>query len=169
MDLSRITLRPFNQSDAEDILSWIGDDRVTKSDRMKTLKSKEEALAFIDRESTNLWRRSICIDDRSIGLLTVYLGSDDEVCRGEIGYALAVEYWGKGITTRAVEMAVPKVFDEFPQILRLQGMTNVENKASQRVMEKAGFVKDGLMRKYFYLKGQIQDVVVYSVLSPDSD
>ncbi|EYU32738.1 hypothetical protein ABFS82_14G041000 [Erythranthe guttata] len=168
MDLSRITLRPFNQSDAEDILSWIGDDRVTKSDRMKTLKSKEEALSFIGRESTNLWRRSICIEDRSIGMLTVYLGSDDEACRGEIGYALAVEYWGKGITTRAVEMAVPKVFDEFPQIVRLQGMTNVENKGSRRVLEKAGFKMDGLMRKYFYLKGQIQDVV-YSVLSPDSD
>ncbi|KAL7124332.1 hypothetical protein ABFS83_14G041500 [Erythranthe nasuta] len=170
MDLSRITLRPFKQSDAQDMLSWAGDDRVTKADRLKTLKSKEEALAFIERNSTpHLWMRSICIDDRSIGLLTVYVGSGDERCRGDIGYALAVEYWGKGITTRAVEMAVPQVFDEFPQILRLQAMTNVNNNGSRRVLEKAGFTKDALMRKHYYLKGEIQDVVVYSILAPDSD
>lgn len=83
-----------------------------------------------------------------------------------MGYAIAVKYWGQGIVTRAVKMAIPQVFDKFPEILRLQAVTNVGNTASQRVLEKAGFNKDGLMKKYFYLKGELQDVFVFSLLSP---
>lgn len=83
-----------------------------------------------------------------------------------MGYAIAVKYWGQGIVTRAVKMAIPQVFDKFPEILRLQAVTNVGNTASQRVLEKAGFNKDGLMKKYFYLKGELQDVFVFSLFSP---
>lgn len=170
MDPSRITLRPFKLSDADDVLSWAGDDRVTSSGRWKTLTSQEEALNFIEQVCIpHPWRRSICIDDRSIGFVSVFPGSGDERCRADMGYAIAVEYWGQGITTRAVKMAIPQVFDDFPEIIRLQAFANVENKASQRVLEKAGFTKEGLLRKYFYLKGNIQDVVVFSLLSTDSD
>ncbi|KAL0464492.1 UNVERIFIED_CONTAM: putative N-acetyltransferase YoaA [Sesamum latifolium] len=140
MDPSRITLRPFKLSDADDMLVWAGDNRVTRSLRWKTLTSKDEALAFIEQ------------DDR---------------CRADLGYAIGVEYWGQGITTRAVKMATAQVFNDFPEIVRLQAFASVENKASQRVLERAGFVKEGLLRKYSYLKGSIQDVLVFSFLSAD--
>lgn len=170
MDPSRITLRPFKLSDAEDLLLWAGDDRVTNSGRWKTLTSKEEALNFIEQFCIpHPWRRSICIDDRSIGFVSAFPGSGDERCRADMGYAIAVEYWGQGITTRAVKMAVPKVFEEFPELKRLQAFANVENRASQRVLEKAGFTKEGMMRNYFYLKGKLQDVVVFSLLSTVCD
>ncbi|KAL7124330.1 hypothetical protein ABFS83_14G041300 [Erythranthe nasuta] len=81
-----------------------------------------------------------------------------------MGYAVAVGNWGKGIATVAVKMAVPQVFDEFPQLRRVQAFVNVENTASQRVLEKSGFTKDGFMRNYFYLKGEIQDVFVFQYL-----
>ncbi|KAL8026639.1 hypothetical protein ABFX02_14G041500 [Erythranthe guttata] len=165
MDPSHITLRPFKPSDAQDMLSWAGDERVTKSVRWKTVATKEEASIFIDQISgPRRWGRSICIDDRSVGLVTVHLGSGDERCRGEISYAIGVEHWGKGVATVAVKMAVSKVFEAFPQILRLQAMTSSENTASQRVLEKVGFTKEGLLRKYLYLKGQIQDAVVFSIV-----
>ncbi|KAL9140494.1 hypothetical protein ABFS82_14G040800 [Erythranthe guttata] len=170
MDPSQITLRPFKPSDAEDLLTWAGDDRVTKYGRWKTLETKEEALVFINQLCIpHPWRRSICVDDRSVGFVSALPGSGDERCRADMGYAVAVGNWGKGIATAAVKMAVPQVFDEFPQLRRVQAFVNVENTASQRVLEKAGFTKDGLMRKYFYLKGEIQDVFVFSILSPDSD
>lgn len=61
-------------------------------------------------------------------------------------------------------MAIPQVVKEFPELVRVQAMTGVENKASQRVLEKAGFTKEGLLRQYVCIKGEIQDVLVYSIL-----
>lgn len=166
MNSSTITLRPFRLSDADDLLLWAGDDRVTRSLRWKTLISKDDALTFIREVCIpHPWRRTICIDDRSIGFVSVYPGSGDERCRADVGYGLAVEYWGKGITTLALKMAVPQVFQDFPEVMRIQAFADVENKASQRVLEKAGFSKDGLLRNYCYLKGSIKDLVVYSFLS----
>ncbi|GFP79672.1 uncharacterized n-acetyltransferase p20 [Phtheirospermum japonicum] len=112
-------------------------------------------------------RQSICIDGRSIGFVSVFPGSGDDRCRADIGYAVAVEHWGQGIATRAVKLAVPMVFRDFSEVLRVQGFANVENKGSQRVMENAGFRKEGLLRNYCYLKGDLQDLVLYSFLSTD--
>ncbi|KAL2485433.1 Acyl-CoA N-acyltransferases (NAT) superfamily protein [Abeliophyllum distichum] len=125
MDASRITLRKFRPTDADDLFSWAGDDRVTRNLRWKTLESKQEALTFI-REvcMPHPWRRSICIDDRSVGFISVFPGSGEDRCRAE-------------------------------------------NKASHMVLEKAGLSKEGLLRKYLYLKGRIKDLVVYSILSND--
>ncbi|KAK4414525.1 putative N-acetyltransferase YoaA [Sesamum alatum] len=168
MDPQRITLRPFKLSDADDMLEWAGDDRVMRSLRWKTLTSKDEAVAFIEQACIpHPWRRSICIDDRSIGFVSVFPGSGDDRCRADLGYAIGVEYWGQGITTRAVKMATAQVFKDIPDIVRLQAFVSVENMASQRVLERAGFVKEGLLRKYSYLKGNIQDLVVFSMLSTD--
>ncbi|KAK4339551.1 hypothetical protein RND71_041013 [Anisodus tanguticus] len=172
MDSSRISLRPFKLTDVDDMMLWAGDDRVTRTIRWKTLTSKEEALTFIkDVCMPHPWRRSICIDDRSIGFVSVFPGSGtvlfyrDDRSRVDLGYAIAVEYWGQGIATKAVKMTIPQVYNDFPEVIRLQALADVENKASQRVLEKAGFLKEGILRKYGYHKGKIVDLVMYSLLS----
>ncbi|KAJ9682253.1 hypothetical protein PVL29_018234 [Vitis rotundifolia] len=168
MDSGRVTLRPFRVSDVDDFILWAGDDQVTRNIRMKTVTSKEEALTFIkDVCIPHPWRRSICIDDRSIGFVSVYRWSGNDICKADIAYAIAAKYWGQGITTKAVKMAVSEAFKDFPDLVRLQAFAAVENKASQRVLEKAGFTKEGLLRKYTFLKGQLKDLVIYSLLSTD--
>lgn len=154
VDLSRISLRPFKMSDVDDFLIWAGDDQVTRNLRWKTCGSREEALAFIrDVCIPHPWRRSICLDDRSIGFVSVYPWSGDERCKADIGYAIGTNYWGQGIATKALMTAVPQVFKDFNELLRLQAFVDVENKASQRVLEKAGFLREGVLRKYTFLKG----------------
>ncbi|KAI9194104.1 hypothetical protein LWI28_003178 [Acer negundo] len=102
-----------------------------------------------------------------IGFVSVKPGSDHQRCRGLISYALGSKYWGKGITTEAVKLAVPLVFEEFPDMKRLQAIVDVDNKASERVLEKAGFIKEGVFRKYIIVKGKTIDAAVYSLLSSD--
>ncbi|KAK7266874.1 hypothetical protein RIF29_19532 [Crotalaria pallida] len=73
VDLSRISLRPFKISDVDDFLLWAGDDRVTQNLRWKTCGSREEALEFIrDVCIPHPWRRSICLDDHSIGFISAF-------------------------------------------------------------------------------------------------
>ncbi|XP_027772735.1 uncharacterized protein LOC107011978 isoform X2 [Solanum pennellii] len=150
-------------------LYFKGDDRVTQTIRWDTLTSKEEALTFIkDVCIPHPWRRSICIDDRSIGFVSVFPGSGDDRSRADVGYAVAFEYWGQGIGTEALKLMIPQVYSEFSEVMRLQALVDVENKASQRVLEKVGFIKEGKLRKYGYHKGKLVDLFMYSLLSTES-
>lgn len=166
---SSITLRPFKLSDVDDMMLWAGDDQVTQNIRMNAFKSREEALTFI-REACipHPWRRSICINNRCIGGVSVSPCSGDDRCRAELGYAIAAKYWSQGITTKVVKMVLSQVFTDFPDLVRLQALVAAENKASQRVLEKAGFLREGLLRRYAIVKGNIKDVVIFSFLSTDN-
>ena len=70
---------------------------------------------------------------------------------------------GKGNGTEAVEIMVDYLFLS-KDIMRVQACTDTRNLASQKVLEKAGFKKEGTMRKYFFLRGELRDVYVYSIL-----
>lgn len=166
IELSRITVRPFKPSDADDVLLWAGDDRVTHNTRLETCASREEALAFITDECVSPLRRSICLDDRSIGIFWVLPWPDGRY-KADLGYALGVNYWGKGIATTAVKIVLSQVFHDFPDLHRLQAFTAVENKASQRVLQKVGFQREGMLRGFFYYRGNFVDLCVFSLLSTD--
>ncbi|GLT35222.1 hypothetical protein SLA2020_096910 [Shorea laevis] len=168
MDPSRIFLRSFKLSDVDDFLKWASDDGVTHYLRWNTVTSREEALTYLEKVATpHPWRRSICLDNRSIGYISIRLGSSDDRCKARVGYAVSPEHWGRGIATAALKMAASKVFDEIPGLVRLEVVVELENKASQRVLEKVGFLKEGLLRKYGFCKGEIRDMFVYGFVSTD--
>ncbi|WCJ23808.1 Acyl-CoA N-acyltransferases (NAT) superfamily protein [Euphorbia peplus] len=168
MDPSRISLRPFKLSDADDFLKWASDDRVTRYLRWNSITTKEDALEHLEKVAIpHPWRRSICFDDLSIGYISVWQYSGDDRCRANIGYALAADFWGQGIATVALKMAVTVVFDDITELARLEALVETDNLRSQRVLEKVGFMKEGVLRNYGYCKGQIRDFVVYSFLSTD--
>ncbi|KAL1197558.1 hypothetical protein V5N11_012134 [Cardamine amara subsp. amara] len=161
----RIFLRPFDLSDAEDVLKWAGEDDVTRYLRWATVKTLEEAQQHIlNKAIPHPWRRSISLlnDGRSIGYVSVKPDSGDGRCRAHLGYAVGREFWGRGIATAAVRMAMDQAFEDLPAVVRLQAVVEVENKASQRVLEKAGFRKEGLLEKYGFCKGVIRDMFLYS-------
>ncbi|XP_010511497.1 PREDICTED: uncharacterized protein LOC104787585 [Camelina sativa] len=165
MEPPRIFLRPFNVSDAEDVFKWASDDDVTRYLRWDSVKTLEEAEQHIlNKAIPHPWRRSISLiqEGRSIGYVSVKPDSGDGRCRADLAYALAKEFWGRGIATAAVRIAVGQAFQDFPVVVRLQAVVEVENKASQRVLEKAGFRKEGLLEKYGFSKGMIKDMFLYS-------
>ncbi|XP_040375292.1 uncharacterized N-acetyltransferase p20-like [Rosa chinensis] len=145
MDSSRISLRPFKLSDADDFLKWASDDRVTRYLRWNTITSGEEALTYIEKVCIPHPRRqSICLDDHCIGYVSVKPERGYDSCRAHVSYALSTDFWGKGIVTLALKMAISRVFKEFLFLVRIEALVEVENKGSQRVLEKVGFVKEGL-------------------------
>ncbi|XP_047951162.1 uncharacterized N-acetyltransferase p20-like [Salvia hispanica] len=162
---SDITLRPLDISDADAAVEWYMDEKVSKFCSWEVFPSRESAVDyFVEQDLTHPWNRAICAAGRVVGSITV---SSFSGCRGELGYALASEYWGRGIATRAVALAATCAFLEMPHLERLEAVVDVDNPASQRVVEKAGFVREGVLRKYFLLKGRPRDAVIFSLLSTD--
>ncbi|KAL0388579.1 UNVERIFIED_CONTAM: putative [ribosomal protein S5]-alanine N-acetyltransferase [Sesamum radiatum] len=164
-----ITLRHIALSDVDDFMVWATDDRVTKFCLWDTYTSKEQAVEYIKNQAIpHPWLRAVCLGNHVIGTITVDPCSGSGSCRAELGYVLAHKHWGKGIATRAVKMVVSTIFKDWPHLQRLQAVVHVENKGSQRVLEKAGFQREGVLRSYELFKGKPVDVVMFSTLGNDS-
>lgn len=84
--------------------------------------------------------------------------------RASVGYRLARAHWGRGMATRAVRAEAAAMFAARPWLLWLEAVADVDNPASQRVLEKAGFAREGVLRKYVLLKGQPRDMVMFSIV-----
>ncbi|KAL1548616.1 hypothetical protein AAHA92_16825 [Salvia divinorum] len=165
---SDITLRPLEISDADAAVQWYMDEKVSKFCSWEVFPSRESAVDyFVRQDLRHPWNRAICAAGWVVGSIAVNPFGGSDRCRGELGYALASEYWGRGIATRAVTLAANSAFLELPHLERLEAVVDVDNPASQRVVEKAGFVREGVLRKYYLLKGKPRDAVIFSLLSTD--
>src|SRR5690606_31841779 len=80
-----------------------------------------------------------------------------------IGYQVGAEFAGKGLGTRMVREFIRAVFSE-TNIERLTATVHFENLASQRVLEKVGFIKEGLLRQYLIISGKRVDFYAYAIL-----
>ena len=81
----------------------------------------------------------------------------------KIGYIIHQSERGKGYCTEAVKILVDYLFIA-KNTVRIQAQTNPRNIPSQRVLEKAGFTKEGVIRKATFIRGAWRDGVLYSIL-----
>ncbi|MCJ7489396.1 MAG: GNAT family N-acetyltransferase [Thermoplasmata archaeon] len=98
-------------------------------------------------------------DGAKIGYIAHFKSKD---CVG-IGYMLVKEERGNGCGSEAVQMMVDYLFLH-KNIVRVQAETHPDNKASQRVLEKAGFTLEGRIRKSYFCRGIFRDTAMYSIL-----
>ena len=98
-------------------------------------------------------------DGAEIGLVVLELENGIQ----ELGYGVIPNERGKGYCTEAVKIALDYLFLSKP-IVRIQAHTNVRNMASQRVLEKTGFKKEGIVRKRIFIRGKWRDEFLYSIL-----
>ncbi|TWT13241.1 GNAT family N-acetyltransferase [Planomicrobium sp. CPCC 101079] len=82
---------------------------------------------------------------------------------GEIGYIINPAFWGQGIATEAASWLIGFGFNELG-LHRIYATCNPQNAASQKVLEKSGVVKEGLMREDLLMKDGWRDSLLYSIL-----
>jgi len=81
----------------------------------------------------------------------------------EIGYHMAPEARGRGLATAALRLLSDWSFQTLP-VARLQLTTHVDNPASQRVAEKAGYTREAVLRAWAEQLGERVDLLMYSLL-----
>jgi RimJ/RimL family protein N-acetyltransferase len=81
----------------------------------------------------------------------------------EIFYYLLPSERGKGYGTEAAQLMVDYLFLS-QNIVRIQAHTDVRNRGSQKVLEKTGFKKEGIVRKSLFTRGEWRDFYLYSIL-----
>ncbi|GAB2269928.1 hypothetical protein Dimus_004846 [Dionaea muscipula] len=172
-----ITLRPYSLSDIDDFIEWASDDEVILWSRLTHLPTKDDALRYLkefmipQQQHQHQWCRAVCLDGKPVGFILVVrpTGIHESAgrCRGQMAYALGRKYWGRGIMPEAVKMALRAAFKETPEMKRIEAVVNVKNLRSMRVLEKVGFSREGVLRKYIVIHGKVTDVVMFSILSTE--
>ncbi|MGC3982174.1 MAG: GNAT family protein [Steroidobacteraceae bacterium] len=80
-----------------------------------------------------------------------------------LGYWLAEPFWGRGIMSAAVHGVVNYSLDKF-DLNRLEAHVFEENPASMRVLQKCGFVREGLLRNNVFKDGRLISTVLYALV-----
>ena len=104
--------------------------------------------------------------DEAVGWIGVFRRENVRRLTGEMGYYIAEEYWGKGITTEAIKQMCNYIFAN-TDIVRIFAEPFAFNEASCRVLEKAGFTFEGTLRQNAIKNVEIIDMKLYALVKPE--
>jgi [ribosomal protein S5]-alanine N-acetyltransferase len=165
----RCLLRRWSKSDAPSLVHHANNLNVAKHlrDRFPHPYTRAHAFAFLAHAlaadvPTNL---AIDVGGAAVGGIGYVRGSDVERYSAEVGYWLGEEWWGRGIVTEALQMLTRYLFSEV-RLLRLFALPLSDNAGSVRVLEKAGYEREGLLRASCVKYGERRDQVMYACLNP---
>jgi RimJ/RimL family protein N-acetyltransferase len=162
-------LRSWRKSDAALITRHANDRDVWLNlrDRFPHPYTAADARAYIRSVSGEAPTLSfvIVVGEDPAGGIGLRLGDDIERRSAEIGYWLGRRYWGRGITTAAVRAVTAYAFTSL-DLLRVFALPFTENAASVRVLEKAGYVREGCLRSSAVKAGQVRDQYLYATVRP---
>ena len=111
----------------------------------------------------NQFNRAIVVEGQAVGGIGAVQLTDIYRASAEIGYWLGEEYWGRGLVTEALKQMVPMVFAHWPEVERIFAGVFEFNPASMRVLEKAGFVREAVLRRALVKHGRVYDDHFFAV------
>jgi RimJ/RimL family protein N-acetyltransferase len=167
-----VRLRPFQREDAAEVYEACLDPLIVRFTTFPTAQDVDAARGWIlsqtgQRERGEALDMAICATANGALLGAVGLaGLDAEHRRAEAGYWLAPGARGHGFAARALALFADWAFGPPLELVRIGLSIDVDNVASQRTAECAGFAREGVLRSFIEAKGRRWDVAIYSRLAP---
>ena len=165
-------IRKWKLSDAKDLASVISNKKIQDNlrDGLPYPNTEQDATdyisAMLSEDENETFAFAITTDNKAIGSIGAFRQKNIHKHTAEIGYYIAEEYWGKGLMTEAVKQICSYIFDK-SNIVRIYAEPFSYNKASCRVLEKAGFLYEGTLRSNAIKNGKTIDMLMYSRLKTD--
>ncbi|MDK2947869.1 MAG: [ribosomal protein S5]-alanine N-acetyltransferase [Methanolobus sp.] len=164
-------LRNWEEKDAERLASIANNQKIAENlnDGFPHPYSIEDAKRFISfaiEENKSSLLFAIEINGTVAGSIGAYFKDNVHRKNAEIGYYLAEEYWGKGITTKAVRCLTQYLFEKY-DIIRVYALPFARNTGSRRVLEKAGFRCETILKNSIIKNGIVQDDCIYAILKDE--
>lgn len=161
-------LRPLELTDIESLARHANDRGVWQNlrDRFPHPYGEADALAWIEHVRSRPVQTSfgIDVDGQAIGSISLMIGEDIARHTAELGYWIGREFWGRGIMVEALRATTRYAFDVLG-LVRVFAVPFVTTTRSSRVLEKAGYVREGLMCRSAVKDGKIVDQVLYAAYS----
>ena len=156
-----VNLRVAEKEDLPLLLEWFNNPQVSgEFEPLDRQRSKKEFEDRYDKRGPD--EKSFLIEKKDGGRIGE-IGHYPWGSMLEIGYSIIPDERGKGYCTEAVQIMVDYLFLS-RNIVRVEAHTSIRNRASQRVLEKSGFKKEGTFRKAYFVRGEWVDSCIYSIL-----
>lgn len=168
MVLGEVRLRPFRMSDRDRLVRLANNENISRNlrDGFPHPYTAEHAEVFIrkamDHDPVTLF--AIEYKGDYVGNIGLVQHSDVYRKSAEVGYFIGEEYWGKGIATTALKLICAYGFKTL-DIVRIHTGVYEHNLASQRVLEKNGFVKEGVFKMAVFKYGKFWNEVRFALIS----
>ncbi len=171
MQLSKITLKPVEADDVEELFPLVYQSTVTETILWDGPISRDElrkGLSESERDTRNGSKHQFTIIENASGKK---IGSVDirpyaEGWRGDMGLWIGVPFQGKGYGTEVVSLAVLYGFKKL-NMEKIEATIFVGNQASRRIFEKCGFKLEGTIRKCVKKRGKILDEWLFGITKED--
>ncbi len=164
LDCGCAVLRPWRLEDLGSLVANASDENVSRGlrDRFPYPYTGNDGRAWLARavdESDRAW--AIEIDGRAVGGVSLHPGSDVYRHSAELGYWIGRHFWGRGIMSAIIARFTDEAMTSF-RLHRLFAAVYANNPASARVLEKAGFAREGVQKSAVVKRGELLDLIVYA-------
>lgn len=154
----KVNLRIMEREDLSIVKKWDNDLGIMGEYEPIVQETQADLEKQFDKLTEGQWFFIERKDGTKVGFIAHFLAHGTV-----IGYALLPNERGKGYGSEAVEIMVDYLFLS-KNIVRIQAETHPENVPSHRVLEKAGFKKEGIIRKSFFSRGVWRDTALFSII-----
>jgi ribosomal-protein-alanine N-acetyltransferase len=169
IETERLLLRRITNDDVNEVFELRSNPETMKYIPRPLVKNNEEALEHIamieEKIVTNVginWGITLKGDNKLLGIIGYYR-MQPENYRAEIGYMLSPHFHGKGIIPEAVNRLIKYGFDNL-KLHSIEAVIDPENFASEKVLQKCGFIKEAHLKEAEFYEGIFLDKVIYSLL-----
>ena len=171
IETERLTLRLLRPDDLDDVFAWMSDPDVARY-QLYEPRSREQVVEAIARSSVAVTLAEkgdflqLAIVERSLGRVvgSIYFNLvDPENDTGEIGWALAAEFHGRGFATEAALAVLELGFREVA-LHRIYAELDPRNEASIRLCERLGMRHEAHFVEHMMFKGAWADTGIYGLL-----
>lgn len=174
IETERIILRPITLEDARDMYEYAHDHEVCRYVTWDAHQSVEQTQAiirdfFLPKESNEAWIPTFAVVLKDTHKM---IGTCDTVApitidgNVEIGYSLNRTYWNHGYATESCKALCAYLFNE-EGVRRIKIRHHVDNIGSRRVIEKCGFIKEGVERQLVKFEDGYADIAIYSMFKEE--
>nr|WP_321255940.1 GNAT family N-acetyltransferase [uncultured Pseudodesulfovibrio sp.] len=165
----RCTLRPWCVDDASHLAAIANTRDISWNTSYKfpypfDLQAAQRYIMFNNTDAGNgIWQFAVQLDDTLVGGCGAIRGTDVQNHTAVIGYWLGVKYWGQGIATEILNALVTYMRNE-TDIEQLSATGYGWNPASERVLTKNGFIKEGVRKGVVKKWNKTTDLWIYGKL-----
>jgi len=165
LDLGDLQIRSWRKSDLDALLRHANNAKIAANlrDQFPHPYTRRDAIEYLNFVRDQRPERAFAIqhNDEAIGGLGFQIGVDISRVSAEIGYWISEAYWGRGFATRAVAGVTEWAFSEY-KLTRVFALVFAYNAPSIRVLEKAGFQREGVLRRSALKNGVVLDQWIYA-------
>lgn len=168
LSTKRLVLREITESDAEDLFCLQGNAEVMKHIALPLNAVEESVLKIkfyqdlLAKQEVINWAITLNPNNTLIGVILLK-AIDCKNHRAEVGYMVHPDFWRKGIAQEGLECILDFAFNTL-NFHSLEAIIDPYNTASEKILEKNGFVKEAHFKENYFLDGQFLDSGVYSLL-----